>query len=611
VDEGLKFTILAPAQALRVRPTPGAPWRDVSDGSIDPTRPYLCLHPDGSGRSIAVVFYDGPIASDVSFGATLASSQTFLDRIEGARVRSRDHVELLHIANDGETYGHHKRFGDLTLAHALEVEASRRGLPVTNYAAYLAENPPTWQAELKPGPDGQGTAWSCAHGVGRWSRDCGCAIAPRPGWNQRWRGPLRHAFDLVRDGVAPSLQSSGLFRDPWAARDDYVDLVLSRTAEREQVFFEKHGVPSDEDERVRARQLLEMQRHAMLMYTSCGWFFDDVWLEAVQVVKYAGRVSTVPGRGCPEPSGGAPRRPRQRASNEPRAGTGADVFRREVDPLRVQPPHVATQRPSRRSCATRPERGTVGGYSCRVTGVQRAEHAALRLVVGSNHLENTVLGSRHVLDLAALHLGSVDFYCAIRGQGVEALSVSAARLFDAFHKAPLPRLFRVLDDFGEVELGIEHLLPDVRQELLDEVVAEIAQRYADSYARLHDEHARTLDILRAVGYRLPPVIRAAGEITLARRFAEIVEEITADLDPGALHDGSEEDAHARPRDPGARLPDRRAARPAPSRMARGSGLRGGQLPPPEGAVRLVRLARPAAGHRLRQDRTPSTTSSPT
>lgn len=599
IDEGLRFTILAPSQALRVRPAPNAPWRDVSDGSIDPTRAYKCLHPDGSGRAISVVFYDGPIASDVSFGATLSSSQTFLDRIEGARVRSRDHVELLHIANDGETYGHHKRFGDLTLGHALEVEAARRGLPVTNYAAYLADNPPTWQAELKPGPDGEGTAWSCAHGVGRWSRDCGCAISPRPGWNQRWRGPLRHAFDLVRDAIAPHLQAAGPFRDPWAARDDYIDLVLSRTAEREQAFFDKHGVGHDQEERVRARQLLEMQRHAMLMYTSCGWFFDDVaGLEAVQVMKYAGRVLDLcDAAGVPSPREALLDALAGARSNEPRAGTGADVFRREVDPLRVQPPHVATQWAFSSLVRDTPERGTVGGYSYRVTGVQRAEHAALRLVVGSIHLEHTVLGSRHVLDLAALHLGSVDFYCAVRGQGIEALSVSAARLFDAFHKAPLPRLFRALDDFGEVELGIEHLLPDVRQELLDEVIAEIAQRYANAYARLHDEHARTLDILRAVGYRLPPVIRAAGEITLARRFAEIVEEITADLAPGAAHDGKrEEDARMLAHEIqalGYQIDVRRAA--GAIEVAIGERLRafaGGQLPSGlEGAVRLVRLAR--------------------
>ena len=531
IDAGIRFTILAPNQAGRVRYADDAAWRDVSDGSVDPTRAYKCMHPDGSGRSLSIVFYDGPIASDVSFGNMLASSQTFLDRFEGARVRTRDHVELLNVATDGETYGHHKRFGDLTLGHALAVEAARRGIPVSNYAAYLADHPPTWEVELKAGPNGEGTAWSCAHGVGRWSRDCGCSIAGRPGWNQKWRGPLRAAFDGLRDAIAPHFEKCGLFEDAWAARDDYVDLVLSRTPEREAVFFVKHRVPNDVDDRVRARQLLEMQRHAMLMYTSCGWFFDDVaGLEGVQVMKYAGRVLDLcEAAGVPSPREALLDALAVAHSNDPKLGSGADVFRREVDPLRVRPAHVACQWGFTSLVADPVERGTIGSYKYRATGEQRAEHGNMRLVVARVTLEHAVVGARHV-ELAAVHLGSVDFYCTVRGQGIEALTISASRLFDAFHKAPLPRLFRVLGDFGDVELGIEQLLPDVRQDLLDGVIAEVVDRYASTYARLHDENARTLDILRAVGYRLPPLIRAAGEITLARRFTEIVQEIAGGAD---------------------------------------------------------------------------------
>jgi hypothetical protein len=303
----------------------------------------------------------------------------------------------------------------------------------------------------------------------------------------------------------------------------------------------------------------------MLMYTSCGWFFDDVaGLEGVQVMKYAGRVLDLcEATGVPSPREAMLDVLATAKSNEPRLGNGADVFRREVDPLRVQPPHVATQWAFSSLVRETPERGTVAGYSYRVSGVRRAENAALRLVLGTIHLEHTVVGSTQVLDLAALHLGSVDFYCALRGPGLEALSVSAARLLEAFQKAPLPKLFRALDEFGDVELGLEQMLPDVRQALLDEVIADISQHYASEYARLHDEHARTLDILRNVGYRLPPVIRAAGEMALAQRFADVVEEIAegrglAANDPA----GRESDARALARDIealGYRIDVRRAA----------------------------------------------------
>ena len=219
IDEGLGYVILSPHQAERVRPLGASAWQSVIDGSVNPTVPYKYFHRDGSGRSIAIFFYDGQISKSIAFDGLLASSHMLIDRCERAAAGG---APLVNVATDGESYGHHFHFGDRGLAYALEVEAAAHGFRVTNYGEFLAENPPTWEAEIKQGPEGEGTAWSCAHGVGRWTRDCSCHAGAPEGWTQKWRAPLRAALNYLRDEAARAYAEQGgeLFRDPWRARDD-------------------------------------------------------------------------------------------------------------------------------------------------------------------------------------------------------------------------------------------------------------------------------------------------------------------------------------------------------------------------------------------------------
>src|SRR5919112_6034955 len=290
IEEGLRYVILSPHQAEAVRPLASDAWQDVSDGRIDTTVPYKYLHRDGSGRSISVFFYDGQIARGIAFEGLLASSQGLLAACARA---ARGGARIVSVATDGESYGHHFRWGDRCIAYALEAEAERFGLRVTNYGEFLDEHEPEHEVLVKPGPEGEGTAWSCAHGLGRWTRDCGCNASAPEGWNQRWRAPLRAAFDLLRDDLAPKFEEAcgELLGDPWAARDEYVELLGARPAPREE-FLARHARRAlSYDERVRALTLLEAQRAAMTMYTSCGWFFNDIsGIETVQTLRYAARV---------------------------------------------------------------------------------------------------------------------------------------------------------------------------------------------------------------------------------------------------------------------------------------------------------------------------------
>ncbi|MGH7963110.1 MAG: DUF3536 domain-containing protein, partial [Candidatus Binatia bacterium] len=283
---GIGFTILAPHQAGRVRALGQTAWEATTADQLDTSRPYLCRLP--SGKQIVLFFYHGALAQGIAFGKLLDSGNRLVERIMAAFRPDRQEPQLVHMATDGETYGHHHRFGEMALAFAVR-EIERRGLArLTNYSEYLALAPPGWEVEIA-----ENTSWSCAHGVERWRMDCGCRMGTQPDWTQQWRAPLRAALDWLQDKLDQLFVQRGgrLVLDPWAAREAYIDVWLARTPEREEEFCTRHaGRQLSPDEKVKVFKLLEMQRHRLLMFTSCGWFFDEVsGLEGVQILRYAAR----------------------------------------------------------------------------------------------------------------------------------------------------------------------------------------------------------------------------------------------------------------------------------------------------------------------------------
>jgi alpha-amylase/alpha-mannosidase (GH57 family) len=299
IEQGLRYVILAPEQAK---------------GVIDTSKPYLFRHPDGSNRSLAVFFYNGPLARAIAFERALASSQGLVEKFVSAALRG----DLVNVATDGETYGHHFKFGDLCLTHALTVEAREAGFWITNYAEYLDQHPAETEVEIDEGPDGEGSSWSCVHGVGRWSRDCGCHTGGEPDWNQAWRKPLREALNFLSDDAAQKFESVGseLLHDPWAARNDYIDVILDPEHARAEFL------------QPRILDLLEMQRSAVLMFTSCGWFFSDLaGIETVQVLRYAARVIDLMNKlGLDPPTKEFLEILAAAKSNRPEKGNGSDLF---------------------------------------------------------------------------------------------------------------------------------------------------------------------------------------------------------------------------------------------------------------------------------------------
>lgn len=338
IGADLRFVILAPHQAARVRAMGETEWRVVDEDNIDTSVAYRYFHRDSSERSIAgsiaVFFYDGPTSRAIAFENLLRSSRELVDRF----AQTAHDRELVNIATDGETYGHHFKFGDICLAHALVVEAPARGFQLTNFGSDLDEHPPQFEVEINNGPEGEGTSWSCRHGVGRWIRDCGCHTGGRPGWNQRWRTPLRKALDFLRDEHAVHFEATreSLFSDPWRARDDSIELILDQYRSREAFLHDHAGRWMSTDEQWQALTHLELQRMLVLMYTSCGWFFNDIsGIETIQVLKYAGRaLDLMEQLGLPSVGGRFLDMLSAAKSNRPELGSGADIYRRFVEPLR-------------------------------------------------------------------------------------------------------------------------------------------------------------------------------------------------------------------------------------------------------------------------------------
>ncbi|HEX2294578.1 MAG TPA: DUF3536 domain-containing protein [Actinomycetota bacterium] len=310
IEEGVHFTILAPGQA-------------ASDEPLDTTVPYRIAHSDGSERYVTVFFYDGAISHAIAFDGAAASAEGLTDLFEA---RSSPGCHVAHSATDGETFGHHQKFSDIGLAYALFVEAPRRGLEVVDYSSFLAECPPERSVRLRPG----GTSWSCAHGVGRWREDCGCSTGGEEGWNQKWRGPLRRGLEVVRQAADDVYERAGreVFTHPWGARDRYVDVVCGAVTLDE--FVATETVP--DASAGRAANLLELQRNSMSMFTSCGWFFNDVGgIETVQVMLYAARTMDLLER-----LGASPPREQflslldEAESNDAELGSGAAIYERSV-----------------------------------------------------------------------------------------------------------------------------------------------------------------------------------------------------------------------------------------------------------------------------------------
>lgn len=538
--EHIRFTVLSPYQAARVRAIGQQQWADASGGRVDPTMPYLVRLP--SGASITVFFYDGPLSQGVAFEGLLTDGQRFADRLLHG-FNGRPGPQLVNIATDGESYGHHHRHGEMALAAALDHLDGRDDIQLTNYATYLDLHEVNHEAQVLPA-----SSWSCAHGVERWRSDCGCG--GESGLHQRWRAPLRSALDELRAGLETVFEDLGsqAFDDPWAARDDYIDVILDRKGNLGP-FLERHaGRVGDRKERMRALKLLELQRHAMLMYTSCGWFFDDLARpEPVQVLRYAARAIQL-ARDVTGVDDLEPRFLAQLAkaeTNDVRTPDGAVIYaeraRAKTIGLDQVAAHFAIASVSEQYGAN--ER--IGAYEVLRTAAYRERAGRAQLVVGQVTVSSVVTQGQDSFDYAVLHLGDHSFLCGVRLQGDQATYVGLRDELDRhFQTADFPAVIRAIDYHFEGEpFTLRDLFRDEQHRILDRVLAATMEEVEASYRGIFRGRAPLMRYLSELDTELPAPLRSAAEVVLN---AELETQLgTTGPDPGRVEALLEEAARFR------------------------------------------------------------------
>jgi len=529
-ESGIKFTILAPRQAKRIRKRGSRSWQDVSGDRVDPSRAYLAQLP--SRKTISVFFYDGPISQGVAFERLLDNGQRFADRLMSGFSDARQWPQLVHIATDGESYGHHHRFGEMALSYALHHIETNKLAQLTNYGEFLERHPADHFAEIV-----NNSSWSCVHGVERWRSNCGCNSGGHAGWNQEWRAPLRAALDWLRDELALfyEQQAAPLLKDAWGTRDEYIQVVLNRAEENALAFLGNHANHAlSEEEQVAALKLLEMQRHAMLMYTSCGWFFDELsGLETVQVMQYAGRAIRLAqelGAKCIE--SGFTERLAAAKSNLPEHTDGRQIYEKWVKPAFVSTDQLAGHYAISSLFEPFGERTKIFCYNVQREDYELDVEGKQKLAIGRARFSSEITREAASLGFAVMHLGDHNIAGGVsRFEKMEDYDQLKSTLMDSFSKADTTLVLQSLTEkFANNTFSLRTLFRDEQRKIVDVILKESLATAAAAYRGIYENQAPLIRFLNGLGIPVPPAFQSAAQIALNSQLKRAFEQREPDLD---------------------------------------------------------------------------------
>jgi alpha-amylase/alpha-mannosidase (GH57 family) len=530
VDLGVSFTILSPRQAARVRriePEEG-PWQDVSSERIDPTTAYRRILP--SGRSISLFFYDGPISQELAFGDLLSSGESFLNHLMSAfTAEGREWPQLVHIATDGETYGHHHQQGEMALSYCLYLMENNPEVTLTNYGEYLEHHPPQFEVDIF-----QNSSWSCVHGVERWRADCGCNSGMHPQWNQAWRQPLRTAMNWLRDTLATIYEEYGAryFDDPWAARDRYIEVILDRSPEKVRSFLEAAGSRHlPHPDMVNALQLLEMQRFAQLIFTSCGWFFDDIsGIENVQVLQYALRSIQI----AEEITGSFIEEEFiQRLERAPSnvLANGSEVFVNYVQPAKVDMHRVGAHYAISSLFEQHPAEFDFACYTALSEMHTRLDMGRSSMVTGKTRIASRITLQEVVISFAALHLGDHNVTCGVNlYKDVASHRRMEKELKGPFERGDITEAIRMIDGhFGANTYSVYHLFRDQQRKVVKEILTPAYQTAEASYRQVFEDSYPILNFLNWLYIPPPRLLLDAAETIVNTDLSRLFEHDKMDV----------------------------------------------------------------------------------
>jgi len=488
-------------------------WVSTPNASIDTTRPYLVRFE--SGLSIVVFFYDGVISRGVAFEGLLNSGEGFVSRLKRG-FKDNDQPQLVNIATDGESYGHHHRHGEMALAYALRLLQQDTEVGLANYGSFMAEFPARYEAEIN-----ENTSWSCSHGVERWRSNCGCN-GGHAGWNQNWRGPLREALDDLRDGLTPLTEKLGntLFKDVWAARDGYIEVILDRTPDSVEHFLAAHQEHElTAEERIQALSLMEMQRHAQLMYTSCGWFFDDIsGIETEQIIAYAARVLQLASDLFEHDAYGL--EPAfvatisRAKSNDPVAGDGAKIYETQARTLGLTLEQVAAHYAISSVFSSYGDDTELFCYQVHRVTHEITTSGRGRLALGLARIESTITGQNDVFSYAVLHFGDQNITAAVKAyDATEAMTYEqvAHEARAKVMQANFPDVIRLLDRYYQMDYSLTSLFRDEQRRIVKLILDSTLRDIESSLKTIYNDHASLMHYLAHAGLPKPAaLVLAAG-----------------------------------------------------------------------------------------------------
>ncbi len=525
----IKFTILAPRQAKRFRKIADKNWITIKDGAIDPDHPYLCQLP--SGKSIAIFFYDGLISHDIAFGGLLSNGENFANRLSSSFPKDGLDSRLVHAATDGETFGHHHRFGNMALSYCLYLFESKKLAQPTIYAEYLSLNPPVYEVEIH-----ERSSWSCAHGVERWRSNCGCKISSGD-WQQTWRQPLREALDWLRDMTVPVFEREmlGLCLDPWGVRDQYISVVLDRSELSVEKFFAKHFREGlTKEERIKALKLLESQRHAMFMYTSCGWFFDEIsGIETVQILRYAARViqlvKEIVGIDFEEDF---MRRLELAVGNIAEYKNGAQVYKRFVKPSSISLLNVGVHFAISSAFEKFPETAHVYCYIIRTLVSHEYEIGKQRLLIGRVQIRSLITWEEVDVDFAVLYFGDYNLNGGVcLHESEETFKKMHTVLHENFSRSNIPEVIGLMNKyFGQNNYSLWDLFRNEQGKVLNQIFESTMDAIAVNFREIYEHYYPLMRIRPDLKIPLPKALAMTVEFVLTRDMTTILENDFLDLD---------------------------------------------------------------------------------
>ncbi|HNX69303.1 MAG TPA: DUF3536 domain-containing protein [Candidatus Omnitrophota bacterium] len=536
VAEKIKYIILSPHQVRAVRPLEGGEWQDVSGGRIDPRQPYRYFLKNNPSLFIDIFFYDGPISKAVGFDNLLFDAKLFMRRLESA-ILEWDRPQLIHIATDGETYGHHKAYGDRVLGYLTYIEIPRRGYRIVNYAEFLEENPPRHEVRLIEGDNNEGTSWSCAHGVMRWKDHCGCRGDGPGNWTQHWRKPLRWALDWLRDELTQIYEKEGgkYLRDVWVARDDYIHVILQRTPQTIREFFERQAVRQlSAREITQCLKLMEMQRYLMLMYTSCGWFFSELsGLETIQILQYAARALQL----AHEVSGIDHEKSflehlSLAKSNIEFFRDGQGVYEKLVRPAMASLRHIVSYyaigsifenfyTPDPKTDMVR-----IFNFDLHVLHQRKEFFGTVTMNFGRVRVVSQTTLEEQTLVFVVIQIGFYDFRCSVMPYtNEEEFERLEKELFEGLYQLPILDLSKKIDAcFGEAYYALKDLRLGDRAKIISILTHETIEKVSRFYENIYEENLRMNEIYRSINVPIPVEFRYAAEHTLSKRMLDAIHE---------------------------------------------------------------------------------------